>query len=105
MFVYYAAAVPLTARITRGLYTDGIWADSGFMSYGQIGGLTWQTTGDAQTLVVVSRLTSLARRLPVPGARLGEVRQLLRQKIGEHVIDFEGGPGLHLEGHDAREDV
>ena len=32
MFVYYAAAVPLSARITRGLYADGIWAESGFMS-------------------------------------------------------------------------
>lgn len=105
MFVYYSAAVPLTARITRGLYADGIWADSGFMPYGQIGGLTWQETGDAQTLIVVSRLTALARRLPVPGRCLGEVRQLLRQKIAEHAIDFRDGPGLHLNGHDAREDV
>jgi hypothetical protein len=41
----------------------------------------------------------------VPGQRLGEVRRVLRQKIAEHAIDFQGGPGLHLEGHDAREDV
>jgi hypothetical protein len=54
---------------------------------------------------VVSRLTTLARRLLVPGQRLGEVRRVLRQKIAEHAIDFQGGPGLHLEGHDAREDV
>lgn len=105
MFVYYAAATPLTVRIARGLYADGIWADSGFMPYGQIGGLTWQDRDNAQTLIVVSRLTSLARRLAVPTARLGEVRQLLRQKIAEHAIDFREGPGLHLEGHDAREDV
>jgi hypothetical protein len=26
-------------------------------------------------------------------------------RSAEHAIDFEGGPGLHLEGHDAREDV
>ena len=105
MFLYYGAAVPLSSRIAHGLYADGIWADAGFMPYAQIGGLSWQDRGDASTLIVVSRLTSLARRLPVPGQRLGEVRRVLRQKIAEHAIDFQGGPGLHLEGHDAREDV
>ena len=105
MFVYYGAAVPLSSRIRHGLYADGIWADAGFMPYAHIGGLTWQDRGDASTLIVVSRLTTLARRLPVPGQRLGEVRRVLRQKIAEHAIDFQGGPGLHLEGHDAREDV
>lgn len=102
MFIYYAAAVPATTRIARGLYADGIWADSGFMPYDQIGGLRWQ--GDS-ILVVASRLRTLARRLPVPGPRLGEVRRLLREKIAEHAIDIEAGPGIHLGGHDAREDV
>lgn len=104
MFVYYAVVVPASARITRGLYADGIWADSGFMPYEQIGGLRWQE-GEATILVVASRLRSLARRLPVPGPRLGEVRRLLRQKIAEHAIDIESGPGIHLGGHDARDDV
>lgn len=104
MFLYYAAAVPLHARIAHGLYADGIWAESGFMPYEQIGGLRWQE-GESTILVVASRLRSLARRLPVPGPRLGEVRQLLRQKIAEHVIDIEAGPGIHLGGHDARDDV
>jgi hypothetical protein len=104
MFVYYAAAVPLSARITRGLYADGIWAESGFMPYGQIGGLRW-VEGESPTLVVASRLRTLARRLPVPGPRMGEVRHLLHQKIVEHDIDIEAGPGLHLGGHDARQDV
>ena len=103
MFVYYAAAVPLSARITRGLYADGIWADSGFMPYGQIGGLRW-LDGRSPTL-------SWSRGCapgPAPAgarARLGEVRHLLREKIAEHAIDIEAGPGLHLGGHDAREDV
>lgn len=102
MFVYYAVVVPATARITRGLYADGIWAESGFMPYAQIGGLRWQ--GDS-ILVVASRLRTLARRLPVPGPRLGEVRRLLREKIAEHAIDIDAGPGIHLGGHDARNDV
>lgn len=104
MFVYYAGAVPLSARITRGLYADGIWAESGFMPYAQIGGLRWME-GEAPTLIVASRLRTLARRLPVPGPRMGEVRHLLHQKIAEHAIDIEAGPGLHLGGHDARQDV
>ncbi len=103
MFLYYALVVPLSTRIARGLYADGIQAESGFMPYEQIGGLRWQ---DGESiLVVASRLRTLARRLPVPGPRLGEVRRLLREKIAEHAIDIEAGPGLHLGGHDARNDV
>lgn len=104
MFVYYAGAVPASARIAHGLYADGIWAESGFMPYGQIGGLRWQE-GESPILVVASRIQTLARRLPVPGPRLGEVRRLLREKIAEHAIDIGDGPGLHLGGHDARDDV
>lgn len=104
MFVYYALVVPASARIGRGLYADGIWAESGFMPYDQIGGLRWQE-GESTILVIASRLRSLARRLPVPGPRLGEVRQLLRQKIAEHAIAIDAGPGIHLGGHDARDDV
>jgi hypothetical protein len=104
MFVYYAAAVPASARISHGLYADGIWAESGFMPYEHIGGLRWQE-GDSTILVVASRLRSLARRLPVPGPRLGEVRRLLREKIAEHAIHIDAGPGLYLGGHDARDDV
>lgn len=104
MFVYYAGVVPASARIARGLYADGIWADSGFMPYREIGGLRWQE-GESAILVVASRLKTLARRLPVPGPRLGEVRRLLREKIAEYAIDVDSGPGLHLGGHDARNDV
>lgn len=104
MFVYYAGAVPLSARITRGLYADGIWAESGFMPYAQIGGLRW-LEGESPTLIVASRLRTLARRLHVPGSLLGEVRHLLHEKIAEHAIDIEAGPGIHLGGHDARQDV
>jgi hypothetical protein len=104
MFVYYGYAIPLSTRIGRGLYADGIWADSGFMPYGHIGGLTWKE-GERPTLVVISRLKSLARSLEVPGPLLGEVRRLLREKISSHTIEFDGGPGLHLGDRDARDSV
>ena len=102
MFLYYGYLLPLSTRIRRGLYRDGIWTDSGFMRYTEIGGLTWK--GD-DTLVLASRRKALARRLRVPGIHLGEVRHLLREKIGDHAIEFEAGPGLHLGSRDTRESV
>ena len=41
MFVYYACLTPLSRRIGRGFYEDGIWADSSFIPFNEIGGLTW----------------------------------------------------------------
>jgi hypothetical protein len=104
MFVYYGYLLPLSTRIARGLYADGVWTDSGFMAYADIGGLSWKE-GAAATLVVASRLRAIARTLTIPGTRLGEVRRLLREKIGEHAIELEGGPGLHLGARDTRESV
>src|SRR5687767_7177178 len=34
MFVYYGYAFPLSTRIARGFYQDGVWSDSGFMRWG-----------------------------------------------------------------------
>lgn len=102
MFIYYGYLLPLSSRIRRGLYQDGIWTDSGFMRYTDIGGMTWK--GD-DTLVLASSQKSTARRLRVPGAHLGEVRHCLREKITDHAIEFDAGPGLHLGTRDTRESV
>ena len=104
MFVYYGYLLPLSTRITRGLYADGVWTDSGFMTYAEIGGLSWKNEAVA-TLVLASRLRAIARTLSVPGTRLGEFRRVLREKIGEHPVESEGGPGLHLGSRDTRESV
>lgn len=104
MVVYYGYLLPLSTRIARGLYADGLWTDSGFMAYADIGGLSWKA-GTTATLVVASRLRAIARTLTIPGTRLGEVRRLLREKIGEHAIELDGGPGLHLGSRDTRESV
>jgi hypothetical protein len=102
MFLYYGYLLPLSTRIMRGLYADGVWTDSGFVAYADIGGLSWKGTA---TLVVASRLRAIARTMTIPGTRLGEVRRLLREKIGEHAIELDGGPGLHLGSRDTRESV
>ena len=53
--------------------------------------------------MLASRQKTLARRLTRPGVHLGEVRHFLREKIGDHAIEFDAGPGLHLGTRDTRE--
>ncbi len=103
MFVYYAYLFPLSLRIGRGFYEQGIWAESGFIPYSQVGGLTWREE-DEVTLILISRARRLARRLVVPKRHYGEARRLLRDKIASHAIHF-GGQHLDLGAHDARDDV
>lgn len=103
MFVYYGYLLPLSLRIGRGFYEQGIWAESGFIPYSQVGGLTWRE-GDEITLILISRARRLARRLVVPQRHYGAARRLLRDKIAAHAIHF-GGKGLDLGAHDARDDV
>ena len=89
MFLYYAYAFPFSLKIGHGFYEGGIWADTGFVPYAQIGGLSWREGTDL-TLVVIHRTRGLVRRLDVPQARYGEVRRLLRDRIAAHDIHFMG---------------
>ena len=100
MFIYYAYAFPLSLKIGRGLYADGIWSERGFVPYGQIGGLSWRE-GAELTLVLINRVRNLVRYLEVPQEHYGEVRRLLRDKIAAHDIQFTG-KGFDL-GTDDRE--
>ena len=104
MFVYFGYMLPLSQRITRGLYSDGIWTDTGFLTYQQIGGIAWRE-GPSPTLLIISRVRAMARRLEVPATALGEVRRILRDQISSHTIEIDGGPGLHLGSRDARDSV
>lgn len=103
MMVYYAYALPLSLRISRGFYEDGIWADGGFISYQNIGGLSWREEGQV-TLVLIYRMRQFARRLVVPESYYGAARRLLRDKIAAHDIHFTG-KSLDLGLHDERDDV
>ena len=104
MFMYYAYLVPLSRRIGRGFYADGIWADSVFIPYNEVGGISWREEEHSVSLIVISRLRNLARRLAVPLEHYGEARRLLRDKIGEHEIHFLG-TGLDLGEHDERDEA
>jgi len=104
MFVYYAYLVPLSRRIGRGFYEDGIWADSGFIPYNEVGGISWREGEHSVSLVIISRLRKLARRLAVPAEHYAAARRLLRDKIGEHEIHFSG-TGLDLGARDERDEA
>ena len=104
MFLYFGYLVPLSTRIGRGFYEDGIWADSAFIPYNEVGGVSWREGEDEVTLIVISRLRNLARRLVIPGDKYGAARRLLRDKIGEHEIHFSG-TGLDLGERDERDEA
>ncbi len=72
MLVYYGYALPLSLKIGRGFYEDGIWADGGFMPYSSIGGLTWREEGPGHA----------GGDAPHAGIRAaaGRARQLLRRR-------------------------
>lgn len=103
MFVYYGYAFPLSTRIARGFYRDGVWSDSGFMPWQQISAVAWKEEGTV-TLILISRLRSIARPLHVPGTLYGEARRLLRDKIKAHDIHI-GGAGLDLGSRDETDAV
>ena len=102
MLVYFAGLLPLRQRISRGFYEEGIWADTTFIPYREVGGISWREGEHDVTLIVISRLRNLARRLIVPGDKYGAARRLLRDKIGDHEIQFTG-TGLNLGVHDERD--
>jgi hypothetical protein len=105
MFLYYGYVTPLLSRrIGRGFYEDGIWTNSGFIPYNEVGGISWREGKQSVTLVVISRLKDLARRLIVPLEYYGAARRLLREKIGEHEIHFSG-TGLNLGERDERDEA
>jgi hypothetical protein len=103
MFVYYGYAFPLSTRIRRGFYGDGIWSDSGFMKWSEISAVSWKEGGTV-TLVLISHARHVARHLEVPGNLYGQARRLLRDKIKAHDIQI-GGAGLDLGSRDDRDTV
>jgi hypothetical protein len=104
MFLYFGLLIPMTRRIGRGFYADGIWSDSSFIPYNEVGGISWREGEHSVALIVTSRLRNLARRLTVPSAHYAAARRLLRDKIGDHEIHFSG-TGLDLGVRDERDEA
>jgi hypothetical protein len=100
MLLYYAYALPLSLRIGRGFYEDGIWADGGYIPYSRIGGLSWREGAEVK-LVLIYRMRAFASALVVPDRYYGAARRLLRDKIATHDIHFTG-KALDLGEDDAK---
>lgn len=94
MFMYYGCAFPLSTRIARGFYGDGVWADSGFMRWAQISAVSWKEEGRV-TLILISRLRNIASRLEIPPQLYGQARRVLKDKIRDHDLHISGA-GLDL---------
>ena len=99
MFVYYGCLVPTTRKIARGFYEDGVWSDRGFMPYAKIGTMAWRD-GNPATLLIIPRLSQVARPLTVPLSHYGAVRRLLRDKVRAHDIEVKGNLDLGQDGRD-----
>src|SRR4029079_12443921 len=89
MSAYFILMVPLTTRIDRGLYRDGVWADRGFLPYSRIARMAFVERPQV-VLVMVARGRSGALRLTVPVAEYGAVRKLLEEKIRTQVLQTDG---------------
>jgi hypothetical protein len=95
MFIYFLCATPLSARIARGFYREGVWSDSGFVKWEDISGVSWRQEGPV-TLLLISHVRYIAKRLQVPGHLLGPARKLLRDKVSTHHLHLGGGLDLGL---------
>jgi hypothetical protein len=103
MLFYYGYLTPLAARVPRGLYERGIWADGGFVPFEQVARLAWREE-PAIVLTVVSRVRQAVYHLTVPQQFYAEARRVLRDRLAGHDIHFVP-PALDLGAHDARDDV
>ena len=102
MFLYYGLLVPISLKVARGFYEDGVWVEGGFLPYAKIAGISWREQPDP-VLMLIPRGRRVVRRLVVPRDHYAEARRILRDKIAEHRIHFASE--LDLGGHDQREDV
>ena len=102
MLIYFLAATPLSARIDRGFYGHGVWADAGFVPWSRISGVSWRE--NPVTLVLLSPMRSIARQLHVPSNLYGEARKVLRDRVRLHGFHGEHA-GLDLGGHQDERDA
>jgi hypothetical protein len=98
MFVYYGYAFPMSTRIARGFYREGVWSDGRFTPWGQISAVSWKEE-PVVTLVLISQARHVATRLEVPGHLYGQARRLLRDRVKAQDIHMGGG-GLDLGSRD-----
>jgi hypothetical protein len=90
MAAYFVGMVPLCQRIRLGFYREGVWADTGFLPYANIGRIAFRETPEI-VLILLPRGRSGSFRLPVPPEEYGAVRKVLEEKIRARVVNMEAG--------------
>ena len=90
MALYFMLLVPLSARINPGFYGEGVWADTGFLRYAEIGRLAFREKPEI-VLIMLARRNGRSFRLAVPPDEYGAVRKVLEEKIRSHVVNVEQG--------------
>lgn len=103
MFIYFGYALPLSTRIQRGFYEDGVWSDTGFMRWAQVSAVSWREDGEI-ALLLVANSKAVARRLAVPGHLYGQARRVMRDKVKAHDIRI-GGMGIDLGSRNEQDTV
>jgi len=88
MSLYYTVLFPLSFTIRRGLYSGGIWAEGGFVSYSRVRELNWIEKHEVILVVMTeSSLTGAGySRLVVPGELFGQARRILAGHIEDHSL-------------------
>jgi hypothetical protein len=90
MAAYFILMVPLCQSIRLGFYDQGVWADTGFLPYANIGRIAFRETPEI-VLILLPRGRSGSFRLPVPPDEYGAVRKVLEEKIRDRVVNVEAG--------------
>jgi hypothetical protein len=103
MLTYYGYLYPVSLKIRRGFFEEGVRLDRGFARWRDITGLTWHD-GPPPVLVIVCHQKEQAGHLTVPSEHLGAARRILRDRVASHQLKFTHPP-LDLGGHDERQDV
>lgn len=81
MAVYFLAVVPLSGRIRLGLYRDGVWAENGFLGWGEIGRLAFREKPEIVLLLLRRGRRTRLYRLSIPPDEYGPVRRVLSDQI------------------------
>lgn len=91
MALYYTIIFPLSFRIQRGFYKDGIWFERAFVPYSNVRRVSWREKPDI--ILVAMKETDLTgqsyARLQVPGDRYGEARRILASHIEDRSLTVE----------------
>ena len=88
MALYYTVLFPRSFQIRRGLYSGGIWAESGFVPYSRVRALNW--IEKPEVVLVVRSEGGLVgagyARLIVPGELYGQARRIRAGHIEDHSL-------------------